>query len=115
MSNFTTSSAQHEARGTSTAAPPDASTSNGKTPSAAVGTTPKHRYQLVRFQEGLRNVDRKICQNHPVFSFLVLPERDDQEGLFPRGELGLIAGASGSWKTTVFLAFVKAWTNGEKF
>lgn len=115
MPNSAPNSAQNEGRKDATAAPPHDSKSNGKASSATPGPPPKHNYQLVKFDEGLRNVDRKACQDHPVFSFLALPENDDQEGLFPRGELSLIAGASGSWKTTVFLAFIKAWLNGETF
>jgi hypothetical protein len=94
---------------------PDSAKRPGPANAASSGQTAKHRYQLVKFQAGLRSVDRKLCQDHPVFSFLALPERDDQEGLFPRGELSLIAGASGSWKTTVMLAFIKAWRKGERF
>jgi hypothetical protein len=106
MSNSATNSAQSTTND---------STSNAKTSSAAPGAAPKHRYKLVKFEKDLGTVDRKACQDHPVFGFLVLPDHDDQEGLFPRGELSLIAGASGSWKTTVFLAFIKAWRKGEKF
>jgi hypothetical protein len=76
----------------------------------------KHRYELVKFPADLRTVDRKVCHDHSsIFSFLVLPETSDQEGLFPLGELSLIAGASGSWKTTVILFFVWLWSRGERF
>jgi AAA domain len=101
--------------GRSSRSQPGSSNGSGGGNDTSSGEARKHRYQLVRFEKGLRNINRKVCLDHPVFSFLALPERDDQEGLFPRGELSLIAGASGSWKTTVFLAFIKTWTNGDRF
>jgi hypothetical protein len=88
---------------------------NPQQPPSAPTSKEKHRYQLAGFPPGLRTVDRKACHDRSIFSFLVLPETDDQEGLFPIGELSLIAGASGSWKTTVILFFVWLWSHGERF
>ena len=89
---------------------------NPQQPPSAPTPNRKHRYQLVKFPADLQTVDRKICHDHSsIFSFLVLPETSDQEGLFPLGELSLIAGASGSWKTTVILFFVWLWSRAERF
>jgi hypothetical protein len=77
---------------------------------------PRQRYQLAKFDSNLLNVDRKVCNERTSpFSYLVLPAAEGQEGLFPVGEISMFAGASGAWKTSVILLFIKKWTQREKF
>lgn len=78
--------------------------------------TTKTKYGIAKFPANLQQMDRKVCHDPAsVFSYLVLPEEKHQEGLLPIGELNLIAGASGSWKTTVILFFIWLWSKGEGF
>jgi hypothetical protein len=76
---------------------------------------PVQQYQLATFQPDLLKVDRKVCHDRTSpFSYLVLPAKDGQEGLFPMGELSMFAGASGTWKTSVEL-FIRQWEKGERW
>jgi hypothetical protein len=59
-----------------------------------------------------------LCNSDdPAFDYLIVtkPGETDQEGLFPMGEVSLIAGASGAGKTTWVLQFIEAWRRGETF
>ena len=59
----------------------------------------KRTYNLATFPTDLRSVNRKECHDYTkhagIFSYLALPEKDDQEGLFLVGELNLIAAPQG--------------------
>lgn len=77
---------------------------------------PRRTYKLAKFQRDLLQTDRKVCHDRKSpFSFLALPAKDGQEGLFPVAEISMFAGASGAWKTSVVLLFIKNWLKSEKF
>jgi AAA domain len=50
-----------------------------------------------------------------AFDYLVEATDEEQEGLFPSGEVSLIAGASGSGKTTLLLQLILLLRRGEPF
>jgi hypothetical protein len=93
-----------------------ANTQTTSTKENAPGTSAKRRYELAKFEPDLLKADRKIChESSSPFSFLALPSKDGQEGLFPAAEISMFAGASGAWKTSVVLLFIKKWEKGEHF
>jgi hypothetical protein len=59
-----------------------------------------------------------LCNSDDVaFDYIVLtnPGEPDQEGLFPTGEVHLVAGPSGAGKSTWLLQFIQAWMRGDAF
>lgn len=50
-----------------------------------------------------------------AFDYLVDAASEDQEGLFPMGEVSLVAGPSGAGKTTWLLQFILALRSGKEF
>jgi AAA domain-containing protein len=59
----------------------------------------------------------EIPQNDPAFDYLIgtAPGAIGQEGLFPMGEISLIAGPSGAGKTTFAVQFFQSWREGKTF
>lgn len=56
-----------------------------------------------------------MSQQNSAFDYVVEPAREEQEGLFPLGEVSLIAGASGSGKTTCIFQLLMSNQRGEDF
>ena len=108
----------HGTNGKAVIVSPTAAKPNGKAAASTTSVQPNKptQYKLAKFQADLLKVDRKICHDRKSpFSFLVLPAKDGQEGLFPVAEISMFAGASGAWKTTVELLFFKQWEKSEQF
>jgi hypothetical protein len=61
------------------------------------------------------NASSKRADTDPAFDYLVDAASDEQEGLFPSGEVSLIAGPSGAGKTTWLLQFILSLKRGERF
>ncbi len=53
--------------------------------------------------------------NTPAFDFLVQPASRDSDGMFPLGDISVVAGPSGGGKTTWLFQFILKWKRGEHF